>query len=140
MELVLPSAPYEEWTDAQPRSPWTQPSLAAPTPFVTPQRSEAKPPSAKPKKPLEDEFEGDEIFEKDDETAPRFGVDQHHLSENAIRQRAKRMFTRRVDGSLRVSETIFNEWKSKGKARKNLEQIFKSVGYDPDPCFVFRTF
>lgn len=79
-----------------------------------------------------------EVPDIQDQSAPRFGVGEHHISQNAIKQRAKRIFTKRVDGSMKVSETIFNEWKGKGQARKNLEQIFKSVGYDPDPCVCFQ--
>ena len=76
----------------------------------------------------------------DDVEAPRPQVGQHTLTPNAIRQRAKRIFTKRVDGSMKVSETIFQEWKSKGAARKNLETIFRSVGYDPDSCLCFVHF
>ena len=82
---------------------------------------------------LSPDFDEDEIPELGDKTAPKFDVGEDQLSPNAIRQRAKRIFTPRVDGSLKVSETIFREWKSKGQPRKNLEQIFKSVGYDVDP-------
>ena len=67
-----------------------------------------------------------------DKNAPKFKVGEHHVSENAIRQRAKRIFTKRVDGSMKVSETIYNEWKGRGGPRKTLEQIFKNCGYDPD--------
>lgn len=89
---------------------------------------------AHPKKMMDlDGVDADQVPTFGDDMAPRFDVGEHHISENAIRQRAKRIFTPRVDGSLKVSEAIFNEWKSKGQARRNLEQIFKSVGYDPDP-------
>lgn len=71
----------------------------------------------------------------DNAFAPRFSPREHHISPNAIRQRTKRIFTKRVDGTMKVSETIFNEWKGKGQARKNLEQIFKSCGYDAVSCF-----
>ena len=82
--------------------------------------------------PEEEGFNGEDVHDVKDQHAPRFGTDEHHLSANAIRQRTKRIFTPRVDGSLKVSEKIFNEWKGKGSARKSLEQIFKSVGYDVD--------
>lgn len=82
--------------------------------------------------PEEEGFNGEEVPDMEDQHAPRFGTDEHHLSGNAFRQRTKRIFTPRVDGSLKVSEMIFNEWKGKGSARKSLEQIFKSVGYDVD--------
>ncbi len=112
-EVVAPVPPLEV--------PKKQPSPESPT-LVTSDTSD----------------EDSEIPDIQDQTAPRFGLDEHHISPNAIKQRAKRMFTKRVDGSMKVSETIFNEWKGKGQARKNLEQIFKSVGYDPDPCVCFR--
>lgn len=66
-----------------------------------------------------------------DETAPRPELGQPTLSPNAIRQRASRIFTPRANGSLKVSETIYKEWKAKGKERKTLEQIFAQCGYDP---------
>lgn len=161
-----PPVHLESWEllqDAQPQNTWVSspvPTLLDSTekpegdnrggcsmPKDSPQKSEktdvpvvpATQPS--PKQHDEDSEESDEDSEIpniDDKNAPRFAVDQHHISQNAIKQRAKRIFTKRVDGSMKVSETIFNEWKGKGKARKNLEQIFKSVGYDPDPCVCFR--
>ena len=73
-----------------------------------------------------------------DLTAPKFKIGEHHISDNAIKMRTKRIFTKRVDGSMKVSETIYNEWKGKGQARKNLEQIFKQCGYDADPCLFFN--
>ena len=82
--------------------------------------------------PKEEGFNVEEVPDIEDQHAPRFETYEHHLSENAIRQRTKRIFTPRVDGSLKVSAKIFNEWKGKGPARKSLEQIFKSVGYDVD--------
>ena len=61
---------------------------------------------------------------------PKLG--QHTLSKAAIRQRANRIFTRRADGSPKVSEKIFAEWHRKGKERTTLENIFRQVGYDPE--------
>ena len=75
---------------------------------------------------------GDEIPEYGNTHAPKFEKHEHHLSENAVRCRARRVFTPRVDGSKKVSETVFKEWHSKGQPRKNLEQIFKQCGYDPE--------
>lgn len=77
-------------------------------------------------------FGDDDIPDIANDSAPRFKKGEHHLSENAIRCRARRIFTPRVDGSLKVSETIFAEWRSKGQPRKNLEQIFKQCGYDAE--------
>ena len=73
-----------------------------------------------------------EIPEYGNMNAPKYEKYEHHLSENAIRCRARRIFTPRVDGSKKVSETVFKEWHSKGQPRKNLEQIFKQCGYDPE--------
>lgn len=67
-----------------------------------------------------------------DQNAPQFDKEEHHLSDNAIRCRARRIFTPRVDGSKKVSDTIYQEWHSKGKAKKDLQQIFKRCGYDPE--------
>lgn len=73
-----------------------------------------------------------EIPELGDPLAPTSKLGVHDLNSDAVRQRAKRIFTPRADGSLKVSQAIFDEWKSKGKERKNLEMIFKQCGYDPD--------
>ena len=67
-----------------------------------------------------------------DKTAPRFKAGEPQISAEAVRQRAKRIFMPRKDGSLKVSQEIFKEWKSKGKERKTLEEIFKRCGYSPD--------
>ena len=77
--------------------------------------------------------DGQPIPEIGDESAPKPRLGEHHISPEAIRQRAKRVFTPRADGSLKVSQKIFDEWKGRGKARKNLEEIFKQCGYDVDP-------
>lgn len=81
---------------------------------------------------LEQEDPDWEIPELGDEEAPKPALGVHHVSPDAIRQRAKRIFTPRADGSLKVSQKIFEEWKGKGKERKCLEQIFKQCGYDAD--------
>lgn len=67
-----------------------------------------------------------------DKTAPRFRKGQHHITPNAIRCRARRIFTPRANGTYKVSDDIYNEWHGKGQPRKNLEDIFRSCGYDPD--------
>lgn len=77
--------------------------------------------------------DGQPIPELGDVSAPKPRLGEHHISPEAIRQRAKRVFTPRADGSLKVSQKIFDEWKGRGKARKNLEEIFKQCGYDVDP-------
>ena len=40
--------------------------------------------------------------------------------------------TPRSDGSLKVPQKFVDEWKKKGTARKSLEKILASVGYDTD--------
>ncbi|CAK9072318.1 Uncharacterized protein SCF082_LOCUS35590 [Durusdinium trenchii] len=67
-----------------------------------------------------------------DKTAPRFRKGQHHITPNAIRCRARRIFTPRANGTYKVSDDIYNEWHGKGQPRKNLEDIFRSCGYDPE--------
>lgn len=67
-----------------------------------------------------------------DPKAPRPKLGEPHISQEAIRQRAKRIFMPRADGSLKVSQEIFKEWKAKGPDRKNLEEIFKRCGYNAE--------
>lgn len=69
-----------------------------------------------------------------DQQAPKPQLQVHDISPAAIRQRANRIFTPRVDGTLKVSKVIFDEWKGKGKERKLLEQIFRQCGYSPESC------
>lgn len=73
-----------------------------------------------------------EVPDMDNVDAPRFAKHEHHLTPNAIRCRARRVFTPRVDVSKKVSETIFKEWHGRGQPRKDLETIFKQCGYDPE--------
>ena len=69
-----------------------------------------------------------------DGTAPRPQVGVPTLSPDAIRSRARRVFTPRANGSLKVSDAIFKEWNRKGSVeRKNLEMIFAQCGYNPVP-------
>ena len=44
----------------------------------------------------------------------------------------RRVMTPRSDGSLKVPQKFVDEWKKKGTARKSLEKILASVGYDTD--------
>lgn len=67
-----------------------------------------------------------------DPKAPRPALGEPQISQEAIRQRAKRIFLPRRDGSLKVSQEIFKEWKGRGKDRKNLEEIFKRCGYNAE--------
>ena len=78
--------------------------------------------------------EWDHIPDVQDALAPKPRLQDHHLSPEAIRSRTKRIFTPRADGSKKVSEEIWNDWKAKGSRRKLLEDIFKRCGYDPETC------
>ena len=78
------------------------------------------------------EADWDEIPDIRDALAPRFKTHEHHLTPEAIRSRSKRIFTKRADGSKKVSDEIWNDWKSKGSKRRLLEDIFKRCGYDPE--------
>lgn len=84
-----------------------------------------------PMEPFEDTLEIPDI---QDALAPKFRVGEHHLSPEAIRSRARRIFTPRSDGSKKVSDEIWSDWRSKGSKRKLLEDIFKRCGYDPETC------
>ena len=141
--LEVPSeTPFEHWEDAQGQPVDT---AATPTPKLeSPEVLGGNDHLVDPAKhvpemecPTPTEF-GDEAPSVGDLTAPKFKPGEHHISDNAIKMRTKRIFTKRVDGSMKVSETIYNEWKGKGQARKNLEQIFKQCGYDADPCLFFN--
>ena len=82
----------------------------------------------------------DDIPDLSDAFAPRFHPGEHHLSQEAIRSRAKRIFTPRIDGSKKVSDEIWNDWKAKGKRRSLLQDIFKQCGYDPETCLKGRKY
>lgn len=62
--------------------------------------------------------------------APTLGA--HTLSKNAIKCRARRIFKPRSNGTLKVSEVIYNEWHHGGEPRKSLETIFRQCGYNVD--------
>lgn len=137
--------------DAQPRTPMTSPASTHQDPLSVRGTETTKPDNRDEEtisrgggKVNPDRIPGgklaDEVPDINDLEAPRFYPGQHQLSDNAIKLRAKRIFTPRIDGSMKVSQTIFNEWKSRGKERQSLEQIFKQVGYDADPCLCFCSF
>ena len=69
-----------------------------------------------------------------DENASRPAPGEITVSADALRSRARRIFTPKANGQLKVSKEIFQEWhKGRGsKERKNLELIFQQCGYDPD--------
>ena len=84
--------------------------------------------------PFDDDMDVPDI---NDALAPRFKPHEHHLSPDAIRCRSKRIFTKRADGSKKVSDEIWNDWHSRGNKRKVLEDIFKRCGYDPETWYCF---
>ena len=81
-----------------------------------------------------DDGNWDQIPDILDASAPKPKLGEHHLSAEAIRSRTKRIFTPRADGSRKVSDEIWNDWKAKGSRKKLLEDIFKRCGYDSEPC------
>ena len=89
--------------------------------------------SSHPAEPFEDLW--DEVPDVSDALAPRPVLGQAHLSQEAIRSRSRRIFTKRGDGSKKVSDEIWDEWHSKGPKKRMLEQIFQQCGYDADPWF-----
>ena len=72
-----------------------------------------------------------DIPDMNDPTALKPVVGEPQLSHKAIEMRSQRMFKRRANGSLKVSEVVFKEWHEKGARRTLLETIFRQVGYDP---------
>ena len=83
---------------------------------------------------MSDEELADYVPELGDQTAKKPELGSFQLSPQAIRMRTQRIFQRRSNGQLKVSETIFKEWQGKGARRAMLEQIFHQCGYDPVPC------
>eukprot|EP00439_Symbiodinium_sp_Y106_P043222 s2918_g5.t1 len=58
------------------------------------------------------------------ESAPKPELGKAQISEQTVRMRSQRIFRRRTNGSLKVSEEIFNEWHARGARRDMLEEIF----------------
>ena len=55
------------------------------------------------------------------------------ISQEAIDARLRRVFTPNIKGQYKLSAAIVEQWKSKKKnARKGLEQLFQSCGFNPD--------
>lgn len=100
--------------------------------------TQSEQPSIAEAEPFKDRLAIDDIVIPDirDALAPKFNTGEHHLSDSAIASRAKRIFTPRVDGTKKVSDEIWNDWKAKGKRRQLLQDIFKQCGYDPETCLV----
>ena len=82
--------------------------------------------------PFDDGLSWDDIPDLMDDLAPKPVLGQPHLTPEAIRSRSRRIFTKRGDGTKKVSDEIWNDWHSKGSKKKLLEDIFKQCGYDPD--------
>ena len=82
-------------------------------------------------KALTDEQVADHVPDLDDLEAPKPQLGQHQVSEQAIRMRSQRSFKKRTNGTLKVSQEVFDEWHARGARRKMLEEIFLQVGYDP---------
>lgn len=82
--------------------------------------------------PVIDPLDWDAIPDLVDALAPKPILGEAQLSEEAIRSRTRRIFTRRGDGTKKVSDEIWNDWHAKGKKKQLLQQIFKQCGYDVD--------
>ena len=75
----------------------------------------------------------EDIPDVNDTSVPKPKVGVHTLSAAAIRGRIRRVFTRKIDGSAKVSEAIFAEYQAGGQGKKTLEDIFRQCGYDVEP-------
>ena len=141
-------SPYMTASEAKqnPVLPDRQPEFPSPVPTPAPRSvvtsdngtvalQPVTPPVPEPFEPPLDDALG-EIPDIQDPLAPRFKVGEHHLSPEAIRSRSKRIFTPRANGSKKVSEEIWNDWKAGGNRKKLLEEIFKRCGYDPETCLI----
>lgn len=80
--------------------------------------------------PLVEPLDWNTIPDLVDALAPKPILGEEQLSAEAIRSRTRRIFTRRGDGTKKVSDEIWDDWHSKGKKKKLLEHIFKQCGYD----------
>ena len=143
---LIPSAPAQEKAVVvEPREashmdqfiPDTQPGLAQSTPPPTHSLNKAvatSPDGTMHQQEPSEPFDGlwDEIPELADGLAPKPTLGTHHISPEAIRSRSRRIFEKRADGSKKVSDQIWNDWKAKGPKKKLLEDIFRQVGYDPE--------
>ena len=123
--------------DRQPESAFNSPATPVVQNLNTDGTQSAQPSIPEPE-PFQDPLNIGDIVIPDiqDAFAPKFKTGEHHLSDSAIASRAKRIFTPRVDGTKKVSEEIWNDWKAKGKRRQLLQDIFKQCGYDPETCLV----
>ena len=108
---------------------------------VTALAVQAKAPQPKAKAPIvprkvtvkEAQQDTADIPDLQDTQAPKPELGQHTLSPQAIRMRTQRLFKRRANGGLKVSEHVFKEWHERGARRNMLETIFQQCGYCPVP-------
>ena len=66
----------------------------------------------------------------EDKNAERPPDDRPSLTEGAIDRRMRRVFTAKADGTFKVPAKFVEEFRKKGPARKSLEKILASCGYD----------
>ena len=67
-----------------------------------------------------------------DVRADRPPRDECSLTPSAIDKRLRRCMAPRVDGSFKVPMRFVHQWRKSGPARKSLEKILASCGYDTD--------
>ncbi|CAE7267403.1 unnamed protein product [Symbiodinium sp. CCMP2592] len=67
-----------------------------------------------------------------DKQAPSPPPSEMSLSDGAIDRRMRRVFTARVDGTVKVPQKFVDQWRKRGDARKSLQKIFASCGYNPE--------
>ena len=68
----------------------------------------------------------------DDEESERPPHNEPSLTPGAIDRRLRRVVTPKADGTFKVDKRFVEEFHKKGTARKSLEKIFASCGYNPD--------
>ena len=83
------------------------------------------------KKVLTDEAVETSVPDLHDPTACKPELGGLQISHHALRMRSQRIFRKRSNGTLKVSQTVFDEWHGKGARRNMLEEIFLQCGYDP---------
>ena len=73
-----------------------------------------------------------EIPDIRDCSAQRPPANQPSLTSAAIDRRLRRVFTPKANGSFKVPAKFVEEWRKGSTARKSLEKILASVGYDTE--------
>lgn len=77
----------------------------------------------------------DMIPDVSDASAARPAAGHIRLSEAAIDQRMRRIMTPNRAGEYKVAPEIVQQWKNRGKGKKNLQKIFQSCGFNVDGLF-----